>query len=82
MAAGEGAFDLAPLTDAGIGIVVILCGCPRACGDKEEVRASAERCLVVAGESVNGNPVADKSLPQAVERQLREMLDQLKPRPD
>ena len=45
-----------------IDVMVILCGCPRACGDKKRIRKRANHCIVVAGESVNLVPVAEKDL--------------------
>jgi len=63
-------FELVPLSERGIAIVVILCGCPRACGDKEEVRARAEQSLVIAGESLGGKPVPEERLRAAAEWEL------------
>lgn len=39
-------FELAPLSANDVDVVVILCGCPRACGNKPEVRARAKRYLL------------------------------------
>lgn len=77
LAGKRGDFELVPLSESNIAIVVILCGCPRACGDKEEVRAGAERSLVVASKSVRGKPVPEESLPAAVEGELAEILEHL-----
>ena len=49
-----------------IDVMVILCGCPRACGDKKRTRKKANHCIVVAGESVDLVPVAEKDLPNHV----------------
>jgi hypothetical protein len=70
----HGDFELVPLSENDIDVVVILCGCPRACGDKEEVRAMAKRNLVVCGEAVNRRAVPEKELPLAVEQELRRIL--------
>jgi hypothetical protein len=70
----RGDFELVPLSETDIDVVVILCGCPRACGNKEEVRARARRCLVTAGESVNGRAVPEAELPTAVEQELVKIL--------
>jgi hypothetical protein len=64
-AAGQG-FELVLLSPASIDAVVILCGCPRACGNKPEVRARGRRCLVVAGEGLDGRPVQEADLPAAI----------------
>lgn len=74
--AGErGNFELVPLSESDIDVVVILCGCPRACGDKEEVRAMAKRNLVVCGEAVNRRAVPEDELPLAVEQELNKILN-------
>jgi hypothetical protein len=49
-----------------IDVMVILCGCPRACGDKKRVRKRAAHCILVAGETVDHVPVAEKDLPARV----------------
>jgi len=74
----QGCFQMVPLSEKDIDIVVILCGCPRACGNKEEVRARAKQSLVVAGESLRGKPVPEKCLPSAVEQELTEIIKQKK----
>jgi len=71
----RGDAELVPLSEDGIGVVVILCGCPRACGNKPEVRDRAERSLVVAGESLGGKAVQEVSIPAAVEQELIRILD-------
>jgi hypothetical protein len=71
----RGDFKLVPLSENDIDVVVILCGCPRACGNKEEVRARAKRSLFTAGESVNRRAVPETQLPLAVELELGKILD-------
>jgi hypothetical protein len=71
----RGDFQLVPLSENDIDVVVILCGCPRACGNKEEVRARAKRSLFTAGESVNRQAVPETQLPMAVEQELVKILD-------
>lgn len=68
-------FQLVPLSEDDIDVVVILCGCPRACGNKEEIRAKAKQSLVVAGESLDGRAVSEANLPSTVEQKLSEILD-------
>lgn len=63
-------FKLMPLSGRKVDIIAILCGCPRACGNKAEVRARAKHCLVVAGESLDGKSVAEANLPIALEEAL------------
>jgi len=71
----RGDFQIVPLSENDIDVVVILCGCPRACGNKEEVRARAKRSLFTAGESVNRQTVPETQLPMAVEQELVRILD-------
>ena len=56
-----------------IDIMVILCGCPRACGDKKQARKRANHRIVVAGETVDLVPVAEKDLPAQVMQKVREL---------
>ncbi len=71
----RGDFHLVPLSEDGIDVVVILCGCPRACGNKAEVRARANQSLLTAGESINGRHVPEAHLPSAVEQEFIKILD-------
>ena len=71
----RGDFQLVPLSENDIDVVVILCGCPRACGNKGEVRARAKRSLLTAGESVNRRAVPEIQLPLAVEQELDKILN-------
>ena len=71
----RGDFRLVPLSADDIDVVVILCGCPRACGNKEDVRARAKRSLVVAGESLGGRSVPEACLLSTVVHQLSKILD-------
>ena len=71
-----GEFRLVPLSENNIDIVVILCGCPRACGDKTEVRAKARRNLIVAGERIGRETTAEKHLPSAVQDELERVIRQ------
>ena len=68
-------FVLVPISENGIDVVIILCGCPRACGNKEEVKAMANQHLVVAGESVNGNITPEDHLIETVQRELEKIFN-------
>jgi hypothetical protein len=54
--------------------MVILCGCRKACGDKTRTRKKAEHCVVIAGETVDLVPVAEKDLPAQVVQKVRAYL--------
>ncbi len=71
-------FELVTLSEDDIAVVVILCGCPRACGNKREVRARAGQSLIIAGESMAGKYAPDKSLPTVAEREFTEIMEHLR----
>jgi len=71
-------FQLVPISEEAIDVVVILCGCPRACGNKEEVRARAREILVIAGYSIGGRPVPDSCLLSTFEIELSSILERSK----
>ena len=54
-----------------IGTMVILCGCPRACGNKAEIRAKATRSVVVAAETIDMVPVMEKDISTAIVEKLK-----------
>ncbi len=59
--------------DDHIDVVVILCGCPRMCGNKESFRRLAKNFIVIAGGMVDLVPVAEKDLPARVMQKVREL---------
>ena len=61
--------------DSNIDVIVILCGCARACGDTEEIRGRAPRSIVVAGEAIGMTPVAEKDINTEVMRKLKSPID-------
>ena len=58
--------------DSNIGVIVILCGCARACGATEEIRNRAPRSIVVAGQAIDMTPVAEKDIRAEIIRKLRQ----------
>jgi len=68
----EGSLSLVSPEDSGIDVIVILCGCVRACGDTEEIRGRVPRSIVVAGEAIDMTPVAEKDTNTEVIRKLRQ----------
>ena len=46
----------------GLDLLVVLCGCRRACADREEYTSQARRHLIIAGESLDGSPRSEKHL--------------------
>ncbi len=57
--------------DDHIDVVVILCGCPRMCGNKESFRSLAKNSIVTAGGMVDLMPVAEKDIPNQVIQKVR-----------
>ncbi len=51
-------------------VVIVLCGCARACGNTEEIRARAPRSIVVAGKTVDLAPVAEDDIGTTVMKKL------------
>jgi len=69
---------LVPISEKDISIIVILCGCFRACGNKEDVRNKSDKYLLIAGESLMGEYIAEKSLPSSLDERLIEILEELR----
>ncbi len=55
-------------------VLVLLCGCPRTCINKEELRRQARRVVVSAGKRLGWQPVNEEDLPQAIISALQEVL--------
>jgi hypothetical protein len=51
-----------PFETQGLDLLVILCGCRRACADKKEYKSQAKRHLIIAGESLDGSTQGEKQL--------------------
>ncbi len=71
----EDVLVLVPSGNNHIDTMVILCGCARACGNKEETRAKATRSIVVAGEAIDMAPVAEKDISTMVIKKLKLLAD-------
>ena len=56
-----------------IDTIVILCGCYRACGNKKEIRTKATWSIVVARETIDMVPVAEKDISSAVIKKLKSL---------
>ncbi len=57
---------ITPGTGAKADVLVLLCGCPRTCIDKEDLYHQAKQVLLVAGKRLGWLPVKESALPQAV----------------
>jgi hypothetical protein len=58
----EDTFTFVAPENNNIAAVIILCGCARACGNSKETRAKAPHIIVVAGETIDMVPVAEKDI--------------------
>jgi len=67
----EPELQLASPGDDPIDMVVIICGCPRMCGNKESIRRLAKNFIVVAGEMIDLVPTAEKDIPAQVIQKIR-----------
>ncbi len=69
MIADDADLDQVPLDGGDVDIVVILCGCPRACANKDEVKSLAKSDVVISGEGLKGVrvPEADLAVTLALE---------------
>ncbi len=63
-------FTLVSPQEEGVDNLLVLNGCLRACGNREEVTSRAARSIIVAGESLQGEFIAEKSLPLALRGHL------------
>ena len=70
-----------PISAKDVSIIIILCGCYRACGNKEDIRNRAGKYLVVAGESIMGEYVPEPSLMDTIGAKLQEILEKLRDNP-
>jgi hypothetical protein len=57
---------IAPGADGEADVLVLLCGCPRTCIDKENLCHQAKQVLLVAGKRLGWLPLKEAALPQAV----------------
>ncbi len=62
--------EVVPFSTGGFDTLVFLCGCPRACVVKPDIKNKARRCLIIAGERLNGKPLPPEKLPAAIEEAL------------
>lgn len=69
---------IVPLEQGDIDLVVILCGCPRACGNKSEVKARARRFVLVAGHCLDGKPVSEEKLVLSLRQHCLTFIDAAK----
>jgi hypothetical protein len=63
--------EVVPYRSKPIDVMLILCGCRKACADKKRIRKKASHCIVVAGESVDLVPVAEKDLSSQVIQKVK-----------
>jgi hypothetical protein len=74
--AGRADIEIVPFASPGIDLLIILCGCLRACANNDEIKGQAARHIIIAGQSLSGTPQNEEKL--AV--QLAAEIDRLFPR--
>jgi hypothetical protein len=62
--------EVVPLDSPVKDLLVILCGCPQACANTDEVKAMAPRQLVIAGESLAGTAQKEDSLARLLIKEI------------
>ena len=68
--AGQNAYKIVQHDSPDIDILIILCGCPRACADREEIKSQAKHSFVIAGEGLHGSSVPEKDLAAVLTTEL------------
>ena len=68
--AGQNAYELVQHDSPDIDILIILCGCMRACADKEEIKSQAKHSFVITGGGFHGSSVPEKDLAAALTAEL------------
>lgn len=68
-------FELVSLSQDTADVVIILCGCPRACGNKPDIRSKAERTIIIAGEFLDGKPVPQAYICIALTEELARIFN-------
>lgn len=66
--------DVVPADSAGVDLLIILCGCLRACADKEEVKEKARKHLTIAGESLAGSSQNEDRLASLLAAEVDRLL--------
>ena len=55
-------------------IGILVCGCPVACADRQEVRQTAREWIIVGGQTVEQRAVPERELATVVASQIKEKL--------
>lgn len=76
--ASRGDIELVPYDSPGIDLLILLCGCPRACADKEEIKSQARHIILISGEAVNHEKCHEKDLPHSVNASIEKTLHDLR----
>jgi hypothetical protein len=66
--------EIVPFDSPGIDLLIILCGCLRACADKDEIKAQAGQHLIIASQSLAGTPQNEDRLATMMAAEIDRML--------
>jgi hypothetical protein len=70
--------EIVPADCADIDILIILCGCLRACADKAEIKAQARQHLIIAGQSLAGTAQNEERLIAMLASEIDRLLPPVK----
>jgi hypothetical protein len=62
--------ELVPAGKEGIDLLIVLCGCLRACADSDEFKQQARHYIIVAGESLEGAHYDETQIPAALIKEI------------
>ena len=65
---------VAPDTHPEADVLVLLCGCSRTCVDREELRRTAKKVVLVAGKRLGWQPIGESVLPLATVEAVKDSL--------
>ena len=63
---GAQEIELVSTGTEGTDLLIVLCGCLRACADYAEFKQQARHCIIVAGESLEGARYNETQIPVAL----------------
>jgi len=72
--AGRPDIEIVPSDNPGTDLLIILCGCLRACANKDELKAQAGRCIIIAGPSLSGAAQNESHLASMVTAEIDRLL--------
>ncbi len=72
--AGRADIEIVRFDSPDINLLIILCGCLRACADKDEIKEKAGQHLIIAGQSLAGTAQNEDRLSIMVAAEIDRLL--------